>query len=123
MAVSILFLFSSTNKLAALDGQRPDVNAEEKAEMQTNMMAERLSLTEEQKTLIYEINYKYAAEAESIREGGRSRDAMRKFRDMSERKDGELKAVLDENQYRQYMTLKEEMRQKMKERRKSGDGI
>lgn len=121
LAFSMLILFSA-NQLAAQDSQRSDLTLEEKAELQTNLMAEKLSLTEDQKTLVYEINYKYAAEMETIMEEGRSRETMRKLRDMSQRKDEELKTVLDEGQYSQYLTLKEEMRQKMKERRKSGDG-
>lgn len=120
--IVMLTMLLGSLSVSGQDRQRQDLTTEEKAEMQTNMMADKLSLTEDQKTLVYEINFKYAAEMETIMQEGRTRETMRKLRDMSGRKDEELKSVLDEGQYSQYLTLKEEMRQKMKERRKSGDG-
>lgn len=117
----IALMLLCTNQLLAQEVRQSEMTVEERAEMQTNLMNEKLSLSEEQASLIHDINVKYAVEAEIIRKGGRSRGTLNHLRDMSQRKDKELKNILDKEQYKHYLVLKEEMRQRMKDRKNSID--
>ncbi len=114
LSVAFLAIVSCFNISFAQNGQRGNLSVEERAESQTNMMQEKLTLSETQKTAVYEINLKYAEKAEAILAGGRSRDTMQKMRSMGQEKDKEMKKVLDGKQYESYLLLKEEMMQKMR---------
>ncbi len=101
---------------AQMDGMS-DLTPEERAQMATEKQKEQLNLTDEQTEDMYALNLKYMNEMMEIRKGGRSMSTMRKLRDMGSRKDKETKAVLDKQQYKEYLKMKDEMRSQMKARR------
>lgn len=116
-----LVLFINAFSAKGQEQERPNFTVEERAEFQTQMHKERLALSESQEESMHAINLKYSEEMETIMAGGRSFSTMRKLRDMGNRKDKEVKKILDKDQYKTYLDMKEEMREMMKERRKDGN--
>ncbi|MCG8580161.1 MAG: hypothetical protein MI866_09605 [Bacteroidales bacterium] len=93
--------------------------AEERADMQTEMMKEKLHLTDEQVPQVKAINLKAA---EAMDEVALLNDRMQKFkafRSSQQEKDEALKKVLTKDQYKLYQASKEEMKKKLKEHRQS----
>lgn len=92
---------------------------EERAARQTTRMKETLTLSPEQETSVADINLKYAKQMQSVIEtGGRNLKTAREAKSIMKNKDKELKEVLDKDQFKQYLTIKEEMMSKLKERRR-----
>ena len=92
---------------------------EQRANLQTDQMKEFLKLSDEQAEKVSEINLKYANEVQEIYESKKSRSKKRQeLRDMIDRKDIELKAVLTGEQYKTYQAGKVEMRKRFKGRRR-----
>ncbi|GAB4052208.1 hypothetical protein [Spirosoma litoris] len=92
---------------------------EERASRQTARMKEVLKLSPEQETSVADINLKYAKQMQSVIEtGGRNLKTMREAKSIMKSKDKELKGVLNKDQFEQYLTIKEEMMDKLKERRR-----
>ena len=92
---------------------------EERATRQTTRMKEALKLSPEQETSVSDINLKYAKQMQSVIEtGGRNLKTAREAKSIMKSKDKELKAVLDKDQFKQYLTIKEEMMSKLKEQRR-----
>lgn len=95
-------------------GKRPK-NPEEMAARQTENLATQLSLSEEQKAQVLEINTRYAKEAVSLRDQNQgNREAMM---DLFKRQGDEMKTVMTEEQYAQFLKIRKENAQKMKGRR------
>lgn len=108
-----------------LDKLMTETTPEERAEMQTQSMTEKLSLRDDQKPKIQEINLKYAKKMEAVyNSGGGKLQRFKKMKGVSEEKDDELKKALDASQYATYEKNKEEMKsaikEKAKEKRKNG---
>ncbi|GAB4003903.1 hypothetical protein GCM10028808_00460 [Spirosoma migulaei] len=92
---------------------------EERATRQTARMKETLKLSPEQETSVSDINLKYAKQMQSVIEtGGRNLKTAREAKSIMKNKDKELKEVLDKDQFKQYLTIKEEMMNQLKERRR-----
>lgn len=88
---------------------------EQRADRQTAQMKRQLSLTAEQETTIAAINLKYAQKAQSLlTSGDRDRATLKQARTAMQEKDGELKTVLSSEQYKQYETLKDEQRNRIR---------
>ena len=95
--------------------------AEERAEMQTEMMKEKLNLTDEQVPQVKSINLKAAQDIDEV---GKLTDRMKKFkafRTAQQEKDEALKKVLTKDQYKLYQDIKEEMKKELKEKRKTNN--
>ena len=93
---------------------------EERAQMQTAIMTEALTLTEDQVPLVEDINLKYSEKVEEIRKKDTSRrEKFKAIRQLMKEKDTELKKVFTETQYSVYQKKKAALREKIKERRKS----
>ncbi|QDK81062.1 hypothetical protein EXU85_21590 [Spirosoma sp. KCTC 42546] len=93
--------------------------SEERATRQTARMKETLKLSPEQETSVSDINLKYAKQMQSVIEtGGRNLKTAREAKSIMKNKDKELKEVLDKDQFKQYLTIKEEMMNQLKERRR-----
>ena len=93
---------------------------EERAQMQTAIMTEVLTLTEDQVLLVEDINLKYSEKVEEIRkEDTNRREKFKAVRQLMKEKDAELKKVFTETQYSVYQEKKAALREKIKERRKS----
>lgn len=124
IALVLLFLMTLTTFVQAqekLDKLFAETTAEERAQVQTEMMQEKLSLTGDQKIPVYDINLKYAHMLEDVyKAGGGKLKRLRNMKAVSKEKDGRLKTVLTENQYALYEAYKDEMIEKIKERRREG---
>lgn len=114
IVVCVMLVYSAGQ--AQTNPQSSVRTTEEKAAWQTDMMQEKLTLTDTIADKVGEINLKYIREAEIIRAKGRTRSTMQALREMSRRKDKELQGILDADTFQKYLVLKEEMRQKMGER-------
>lgn len=88
----------------------------ERADVQTRLMAEMLSLSDEQAEQVKAVNLKYAKQAAEIFNSEESRfGKFRKMRKMAKDKDEELQAVLTNEQYDTYAEAKKEIRDKTME--------
>ena len=86
---------------------------EERAEQQTVMMTEKLSLSEAQAARVKEVNLKYALKMKEARDANADgdREVMReKMQAMRLDQDAELKTYLTEEQWAQWEKVREEMR-------------
>ncbi len=84
---------------------------EQRANVQTEFMAKRLSLSADQRTKVAAINLAYAQKAQPILTG--SEGTLRKMhalRDLESKKDAELKAVLTPEQFQTLQSSREELR-------------
>ena len=98
---------------------RGDRSPEERAQLQTEMMTEALSLSEDQIPQVEDINMKYSEKLANIQaQSGNRRSKFQAARGLMEEKGAELEAVLTADQYAIYQEKKAEMRAKMKEKRK-----
>jgi len=97
------------------DGSLTEYPPQERAEIQTRLMANALSLSDSSRIdKVYDINLKYAKKmGELANSGGGRRAKFRKMRSLSEDKDKELKKALTSEQYEEYLELKEQMRERM----------
>ena len=92
--------------------------AKDRAELQTEMMTEKLELSEEQKEQVMEINLNTALEMDNVL---KLTDKMAKFkglRAVTAEKDKALKAILNKDQYKSYQKMKSEMQKMIKQKRK-----
>lgn len=85
---------------------------EKRAEQQTATMTEKLSLSEAQTAKVKEINLKYATKIKEVRDNaGGDREAMRAaMTALRDEQDKELKAVLTDEQWQQWVKIREEQR-------------
>lgn len=112
LAIALVIGSTAPGALAQMDRLKSMPPAE-RAKLQTDMMKSKLSLTAEQTPKIAAINEKYAQQMQPVimsSEGPLVR--MRKMREISGAKEGELKAVLTPDQFQKYLAEKEEMREK-----------
>ena len=79
---------------------------------------ERLNLTEEQKDEYIAISRKYGEEMRNLKDSGKSKFAKyRAFKAIQKNKNKEMKNLLSNDQYDEYLKIQEEMKKKLKERR------
>jgi hypothetical protein len=112
-------LFTAATTVKAQD--RPQLTEEQKQELaaQFQQNKERLALNPEQETPFKDISKKYAQEMKTVKESSDDRrDKFKKFKDIRDRKNIEMKGLLSESQYKIYLQIQEERIEKMKERRK-----
>ncbi len=117
-----LMSFGCGNKSAS---KRPEMQnlieetpAEEKAPVQEDFLAKKLSLTAEQREQVGQINRKYAREVDSILLSDDYRsEKVRRFNSAMKNKGRELKKVLSKEQYEMYEKIREEVKQRLKEAR------
>lgn len=104
--------------------QRRQWSPEDMAERQTEMMNENLDLSEDQLISVKTINLKYAKEFQNSRDEIRGdREKMRTLRDqLKEKKNAELKEVLNSEQFDKYVKLEEERAKEMRNGRRNGRG-
>jgi Spy/CpxP family protein refolding chaperone len=81
---------------------------------------ERLNLTEDQKPKVEEINMNFFEGLSNLKQSSGSRlDKYRTFKELSDKRDAEMKKVLTREQYAIYKENQQEQRQNFKERRRS----
>ncbi len=111
--IFILSLLTMATSGLAQNREVSDKTPEEKARVMTDKQNEKIGLSVDQEQQMFNLNLKYVKEMEVIAQGGRSMATFRKLKEMSDRKDKEVKIVLDKDQYKIYLRQKEEMRSQM----------
>lgn len=116
LAITILF------SVAAIAQNNPNNNkrtAEERATRATRMMTANLQLSHEQQSQIHPVLLERERNKDAAREkNSGNREAMRSaVRQVNDNADENLKKVLTEEQFEKLQTLREEQRQKAKERK------
>ncbi len=76
----------------------------------------RLDMTEEQLAQMKEIRQKYAEQKRALRKE-RSRETLQRLKDINERQNNEVKSILSEEQYQEYLKMMEENRKRFRENR------
>ena len=117
VAVAIMFSALINPALAQRDKQGPDPNRQER---HLQLLKDRLDLTDGQVNEIKAIMAQARNEAEKAREDrkGDREAAMKDRKARREANDEKIKSVLNDNQKKEYETVKDELRQ----RRESRDG-
>jgi DNA-directed RNA polymerase subunit H (RpoH/RPB5) len=118
IAFALFLVIGLTKSNAQTDKSLTD---DQKSEMiqQMKMDKEKLALTETQEPIFKEITKKYGVQLKEVKESSEAkRDKFRKLKTIRDEKNAEVKALLSEEQYKTYLTLQEERKEKMKERRK-----
>lgn len=91
---------------------------EERANRQTQQMKRELALTPEQEKEIAAINLNYARQMQPVLEQARrDRATMKQIRQLNNAKEKDLRKVLNDKQFSEYESRKNERRERMKERR------
>lgn len=81
-------------------------------------MRQRLALNENQETQVGEINLKYARKNEIVAtSNGNRMSKMQSVKANRDRKNADMKMVLDETQYQKYLGLQEENAERRKQER------
>jgi|GEM_PF-1904068 len=112
LALGLGLMFQPTH--AQNPNQAPR-NPEAMAAKQTEQMATRLKMSEEQKAQALEINTRYAHQFVALREQGQpQRDAMM---ELAESQGEEMKAVLTKEQFAEYQKMRKENAHKMRGKR------
>jgi len=115
----IAFLFvAQTLKAQTNDQGFKDKTPAQRAQVQTTMMKNKLSLDSAQTLKIQDINLKYAQQIDPVlKSDGRKLSKLRQMKSILGQKDKDMKAVLNANQYKQWKEMEAEMKEKMKESR------
>jgi hypothetical protein len=114
--VTSTFAASSLHAQASMDNLK-NATPEQRAQMQTGLMKNKLKLDTNQVLKVQAINLKYAQKFEPIIKGSDGR--MKKAREamaLQKQKDAELKPIFTPAQYKQYQDFEQEMKSKMKSR-------
>lgn len=99
--------------MALLESTTP----EERADIQTTLLTDKLTLTENQQDQLAKLNLKYAKQMEAVIKGGASKWKMyRTAKRFDREKDGELKVLLTPAQFSTYLNYKEQLRMDGKEK-------
>src|SRR5262245_37492660 len=111
--IAVCLLIGATAFAADLDELKSTTPAE-RAKAQTAMMKAKLGLTDDQVSKIGAINLKYAEQMQPIINGTEGPlMKMRDARNVEDQKEAELKGILTPDQFQQFQTMKEEMRDKL----------
>jgi len=92
--------------------------AEDRAQMQTEFMTDKLELTDEQVPRVLSINLAAAKKMDQVMKMTDRMSKFKEFRSTMMDKDEALKEVLNKDQYKKYQKSKDEMKKMIKERRK-----
>lgn len=92
--------------------------AEDRAAFSTEMMKDKLNLTEEQVPKVEAINLKAALEMDKLKKLNDKVSKFKAFRKIQQDKDDSLKAILSKEQFKAYKKMKDEMKKKLKEMKK-----
>lgn len=121
----LILLAATTFFLAAgnLQAQERKVLSEEEREEiveNAKINLEKLALTDEQKPSYKAINQKYAEKLKTLKLNEEDRRTkLKAAKAIQEEKNAEMKTLLNEAQYKTYLEMQAERRNKLKERRKN----
>lgn len=114
---ALLFIGLST---AAYAQDRPNLPEDQKQELVNFQQEskERLKLTAQQEEPFREISTRYFREFRDVKKSDlRVTEKFRKVKDIQDRKDAEMKALLTEAQYATYLVIQQERRDRMQQKR------
>ncbi len=115
----ILFVFLLITVVTGRAQDKSIPPAADRAAKLTEWMKTNLQLTDEQLPKIQDINLKYANKADELRSmSGGKRQKLQKLKSDGHAKDGELKTVLTQDQYKIYESKKAELQKQFKEKAK-----
>ncbi|QTY26592.1 hypothetical protein [Flavobacterium sp. CS20] len=118
--LQILSLFSILLWSCQSTAQRSKIrnaSPEDIATKQTKYQSKRLDLSDNQTKQLKSINLKYAKELEAYREKDKSEHSYEEVQTLKQKQNQEVKAILSEEQYQQYIALKNENQERLKKRR------
>lgn len=108
MIAAVLFISMSTMAFAQQrNGRKEHKTPQERAQKTTDMLATKLSLSEEQKSKIYAINLENIRGMEADRQQRRQAE-MKLMKEAMDRKDEQITSLLDDAQKSTYQNLKKE---------------
>jgi Spy/CpxP family protein refolding chaperone len=111
--LQVCLLFATVAVYAQTEA-RTSLTPEQRATKWTQWMKDELSISAEQETKVYEINLKYAQQAQSVRsQEGSRKSKFKEVKSIDDAKDEELKAVLTPEQFEQYQIKKRDMQKKV----------
>lgn len=125
LLVSCTFLLSGTGtSFGQSSGDREEMKEvlmkstpEQRADTLTSIMARELDLKNDQISNVRSVNLKYAQKAENMKTSEASRkDKFQSAKNMDEEKDGQLKPILTEDQYKKYQQKKNDIYKEMTEK-------
>ncbi|PWT74481.1 MAG: hypothetical protein C5B59_11115 [Bacteroidetes bacterium] len=94
-------------------------SAADRAAKTTDWMKSNLKLSDDQVQKVTDINLRYAKTMDSLAQSTKTKEAkMDEFRKCNKMKDDDLKSVLNEDQFKEYLAKKDEMKKKLKEEMK-----
>ena len=120
LSLFLAFLLMGTNTTFA-QSRGANLSEEQREEIKKNLeeYATALHLSGDQKPKFEEITRRYAKQMIAVKDsGGRRMGKYRKVKSIRKNKDAEMKRLLSKDQYNVYLEKQEEMKKKMKERRK-----
>ncbi len=103
--------------------QRQARTPEQRAQMATDALEKKLSLTADQKAKVYALNLERAERMEKTMKSEREfrKEQMEKQKAMMEDSDKKLSKILTKEQQKSYDDMKKESRERMKARRPQGE--
>jgi periplasmic protein CpxP/Spy len=116
----VLFVFGVSMIAGAQDlDDLKNSTPEDRAEFLTDWMKTELKLDNGQTAAVQKINLNYSQKNQEVfnSDGSRLRK-LRKLKELAKEKDKELKNVLTQDQYAKYQAKKDELKEKIKERKR-----
>ncbi|WP_346984375.1 hypothetical protein [Chryseobacterium sp. POE27] len=105
--------------LAAQSKSLKDSTPEQRAKMQTEWMKTKLALNSTQIQQVYDLNLEYARKNDPILQGNDGKLAkFKKLKALQKEKSSVLSKVLNEEQYKKYQEIKDQLVQNFKNKRK-----
>jgi hypothetical protein len=109
----LLLSSAATAQLAALKKTTP----QQRATLLTKLMQEKLGLSGDTLQKVSAINLEYANKTQTILQSAdRPLEEMREMKQLDEQKDAALKQALSADQFQQYQSAKQELRQQFEQR-------
>ena len=126
--ISFLIIVAGILSITSINAQSvnrdslKNATPEQRAQMQSDMMKNKLVLTDEQYKQVSDINLKYARKMDDLKQnGGGKFSKARKAKSIMSDKDDELQKVFTKEQFEKYETLKKEMMDKARDAYKNRD--
>jgi len=120
--VAGILSITSINAQSFIRDSLKNATTEQRAQMQSDMMKNKLALTDDQYKQVSDINLKYARKMDNLKlNGGGKFSKARKAKSILSDKDDELQKVLTKEQFEKYETFKKEMMNKARDAYKNRD--
>jgi hypothetical protein len=113
LAFFLIILLAGKSAFTQTQGQGQgwgNATPEERAKRQTEMMKTQLTLTPTQEPKVAAINLKYAKKMEDVRKISDADVQHKTVKNLQNQKDNELKGVLTDTQFKEYLKKMEEMK-------------